>query len=95
MITNAELVRQAKLDLKVSLGQTDWVVLSDDEDFEPRLVRRLTRETIILSYHRRNCNWSARVIGQPFSAEVGPSAPEAYIKLRKVVEFMASMLKDM
>ncbi|AKJ73773.1 hypothetical protein SP38_171 [Salmonella phage 38] len=91
MITNVELIRQAKKDLKVALGQTDWLVLMDTEGRDIKM----GRAPFLLTYHQDQMRWSARIIGIPLSTETYKTAPEAYISLRHTVEKLAKLLENM
>lgn len=91
MKLNVELVREAKKDLRVSLGQSDWRVLMDAEGMDIKL----GRSPFLLTYHQDQKRWSARIIGIPLSTETYKSASEAYISLRQTVEKLAALLTHM
>lgn len=90
-MSNAELIRQAKLDLKISLGQDDWrvFVYAEGRDI------KMGRKPVLLTYHQDKGLWGAHVVGAEavLSAAFAPSAPEAYIKLRNKIEFVTSVVE--
>lgn len=91
MISNAELARKAKQDLKDSLGHQDWRVLMDDEGHDIRLGRC----PVVLKYHLDKGTWEAYIVGSAIFGQYGSSAPEAFTRLRQKVEFISDQLKNM
>lgn len=91
MITNIELIRQAKRDLKVSLGHEDWVELMYVEGRDIKM----GRSGILLTYHQTTKLWSAHIVGIPLEVKSEPSAAEAYIRLRQTVEKISFFLSEM
>lgn len=85
-MSNAELLRQAKLDLESSLGQADWQVLMDSEGYDIKMLRK----PVLLTYYQNRQVWGAHIIGTP-GMQYGHSASEAYLGLRKYVEFISSL----
>ncbi|ECW1086577.1 hypothetical protein allotria_92 [Salmonella phage allotria] len=90
-MTNIELIRQAKWDLKVSLGHDDWLVLMNIEGRDIKM----GRSGVLLTYHQTTKRWSAHIVGIPLEVRSEPSAAEAYIRLRHMVEKISHFLSGM
>lgn len=85
-MSNAELLRQAKLDLESSVGQKDWQVLMESEGYDIKMIRKL----VLLTYYQNKQFWGAQIIGIP-GTQYGYSASEAYLRLRKYTDSISSL----
>ncbi|AYJ73596.1 hypothetical protein GZOEXZXM_CDS0115 [Salmonella phage SeKF_64] len=87
MKSNVELIREAKNDLKVSLGQTDWMILMNTEGRDIKL----GRSPFLLTHHIKTKRWTARILGLNIETDQWPSASEAYIQLRLLVQKISEL----
>lgn len=90
-MSNAELVKQAKLVLKSYLGHEDWEVVRTAEWKDVKLVRGL----VLLTYHRKEKRWSAKIIENSLEKAYGETADQAYKNLKYKLEILSTVLCTM